>query len=114
MCADVTGAPPAPPTARVRLHPSWQQALGPIFEAPFMQALAEFLRAEKLAGKHVFPPGGRMFAALDETPFDSVKVVVLGQDPYHGPGQAHGLSFSVPPGVAIPPSLANIFAELQR
>lgn len=111
MSADVTGAPPG---ARIRLHPSWKPSLGPVFEAPFMQALADFLRAEKLAGKRIHPPGGRIFAALDETPFDAVKVVVLGQDPYHGPGQAHGLSFSVPPGVAIPPSLANIFVELQR
>jgi uracil-DNA glycosylase len=109
--ADLGGAAPA---ARVRLHPSWKPPLGEVFAAPFMQGLGEFLRAEKLAGKRVYPPGGQIFAALDETPFETVKVVILGQDPYHGPGQAHGLSFSVPPGVAIPPSLANIFVELQR
>jgi uracil-DNA glycosylase len=113
MGADVSGAAPAA-AARIRLHDSWKQPLGPVFEAPFMQELADFLRAEKLAGKRIYPSGPRIFAALDETPYESVKVVILGQDPYHGPGQAHGLSFSVPPGVAIPPSLANIFAELQR
>lgn len=79
-----------------------------------MQALGDFLRAEKAAGKIIYPRGPNIFAALDSTPFDKVKVVILGQDPYHGPGQAHGLSFSVPPGVAIPPSLQNIFKEISR
>ena len=79
-----------------------------------MQRLADFLRAEKRAGKIIHPPGARIFAALDTTPFDTVKVVILGQDPYHGAGQAHGLCFSVPPGVPPPPSLLNIFAEIQR
>ena len=79
-----------------------------------MQRLSEFLRAELRAGKTIYPPPQRIFAALNTTPFEQVKVVILGQDPYHGPGQAHGLCFSVPPGVPPPPSLQNIFAELQR
>lgn len=79
-----------------------------------MLALGEFLRSEKAAGKVIYPPGGRIFAALDATPFDAVKVVILGQDPYHGPNQAHGLCFSVLPGVPSPPSLENIFKEIAR
>ena len=79
-----------------------------------MLALADFLRAEKRAGKVIYPPGPQIFAALDSTPFDAVKVVILGQDPYHGPGQAHGLCFSVRAGVPAPPSLDNIFKEIQR
>jgi uracil-DNA glycosylase len=100
--------------SRVRLAPSWAARVGDYLETPPMRALGEFLRAEKAAGKRIFPPGPQMFAALEATPFEQVKVVVLGQDPYHGPGQAHGLSFSVPPGVDIPPSLLNIFKELER
>lgn len=99
---------------RLKLHESWRQKLEPIFATPGMQSLREFLRAEKAAGKRIFPPGPQIFAALDATPFDRVKVVILGQDPYHGPGQAHGLCFSVLPGVPPPPSLANIFTELAR
>ena len=79
-----------------------------------MQQLAVFLRQRKADGATVYPPGPRIFAAFDATPFDAVKVVVLGQDPYHGPGQAHGLCFSVPPGVPVPPSLDNIYKELAR
>ncbi len=79
-----------------------------------MRALSAFLKSEKLAGKRIYPAGKHMFAALDAAPFEQVKVVILGQDPYHGPGQAHGLSFSVPDGVPVPPSLSNIFAELER
>lgn len=79
-----------------------------------MIALAQFLRAEKQAGKIIYPRGSRIFAALDTTPFDAVRVVILGQDPYHGPGQAHGLCFSVLPGVPVPPSLENIFKEIER
>ena len=79
-----------------------------------MQSLGEFLRNEKASGKKIYPPGNRILAALDSTPFEKVKVVILGQDPYHGPGQAHGLSFSVPPGVDSPPSLVNIFKEIER
>ncbi|MBO9662075.1 uracil-DNA glycosylase [Dokdonella sp.] len=99
---------------RVKLEASWKTRVGDYFERPEMLALAEFLRAQKRAGKVIYPPGPKIFAALDTTPFEAVKVVILGQDPYHGPGQAHGLSFSVPPGVPPPPSLLNIFAELQR
>ena len=99
---------------RVRLDPSWKTRVGAEFERPQMRALAEFLRAEKRAGKVIYPPGPRIFAALDTTPFDKVKVVILGQDPYHGPNQAHGLCFSVLPGVPVPPSLENIFAEIER
>ncbi len=102
------------PGSRIKLEASWKQHVGSYLEQPQMQALAEFLRAEKSAGKTVYPPGPEIFAALEATPFEQVKVVILGQDPYHGPGQAHGLSFSVPPGVAIPPSLVNIFKEIER
>jgi uracil-DNA glycosylase len=100
--------------SRVRLAPSWQARVGDYLERPDMRALGDFLRAQKAQGKRVYPPGPQMFAALEATPFEEVKVVVLGQDPYHGPGQAHGLSFSVPPGVDVPPSLLNIFKELER
>lgn len=79
-----------------------------------MQALRAFLVEQRACGATLYPPPARIFAALDATPFDAVKVVILGQDPYHGPDQAHGLSFSVPPGIAVPPSLANIFNELKR
>jgi uracil-DNA glycosylase len=99
---------------RVKLDASWKSRVGAQFERPEMQALAEFLRAEKRAGKVLYPPSPQIFAALDTTPFDAVKVVILGQDPYHGPGQAHGLCFSVLPGVPAPPSLVNVFAEIQR
>ncbi len=99
---------------RIRLEPSWKSRLEDELRAPAMQSLSEFLRTEKALGKAVYPPGAAMFAAFDRTPFDRVKVVILGQDPYHGPGQAHGFSFSVPGGVPIPPSLANIFAEQKR
>jgi uracil-DNA glycosylase len=99
---------------RVRLEPTWKARVGAVFEQAQMVALADFLRAEKRAGKVIYPPGPQIFAALDSTPFDAVKVVILGQDPYHGPGQAHGLCFSVRPGVPSPPSLDNIFKEIQR
>lgn len=98
--------------ARLKLDLSWAARVGDYFEREDMQALRAFLLTEKRAGKRVYPPGPQIFAALDATPFDKVKVVILGQDPYHGPGQAHGLCFSVPPGVAVPPSLENIFAEI--
>ncbi|MBS0433046.1 MAG: uracil-DNA glycosylase [Proteobacteria bacterium] len=100
--------------ARLKLDESWKARLGDCFDTPQMIALREFLLARKRAGARIFPPGPRIFAALDATPFDKVKVVILGQDPYHGPGQAHGLCFSVPPGVPPPPSLVNIFAEIER
>jgi uracil-DNA glycosylase len=97
-----------------RLNPSWQGQLGDYLATEPMQALAAFLRQEKAKGKRIFPPSAQMFAAFNATDFESVRVVILGQDPYHGPGQAHGLSFSVPDGVPPPPSLQNIFKELER
>ena len=99
---------------RVRLEPGWKARVGDYLERPEMRALADFLRAEKRAGKEIYPPGPEIFAAFDHTPFDAVRVVILGQDPYHGPGQAHGLCFSVRPGVPVPPSLDNIFKEITR
>jgi uracil-DNA glycosylase len=99
---------------RVKLEPSWKERIGDYLGRPDMQALASFIRAEKQAGKVVYPPGPEIFAAFDHTPFDAVRVVILGQDPYHGPDQAHGLCFSVRPGVPAPPSLQNIFKEIQR
>jgi len=99
---------------RVKLEPSWKAKLAPLLEMPEMQRLSEFLRAEKRAGKVIYPPGPEIFASLWATPFERVEVVILGQDPYHGPGQAHGLCFSVRPGVPPPPSLQNIFVELGR
>lgn len=98
---------------RIKLHESWRTPLGQEFEKPHMAALKRFLEAEKAAGKQIFPKGADYFRALDLTPLDSVKVVILGQDPYHGPGQAHGLCFSVQPGVRTPPSLVNIYKEMQ-
>ncbi|OQP84765.1 uracil-DNA glycosylase [Rhizobium rhizosphaerae] len=97
----------------VRLEESWKAALSQEFASPYMTALKEFLQAEKQAGKQIFPRGAEYFRALDLTPLDAVKVVILGQDPYHGEGQAHGLSFSVRPGVRIPPSLVNIYKEME-
>ncbi|MFV3305325.1 uracil-DNA glycosylase [Pseudomonas sp. NY15181] len=99
---------------RIKLDASWKEALHEEFEKPYMKQLGEFLRAEKAAGKVIFPPGPLIFNALNTTPLDHVKVVIIGQDPYHGPGQAHGLCFSVQPGVPTPPSLQNIYKELQR
>jgi len=96
----------------VRLEASWKAALADQFEQPYMQSLRAFLAAEKQARRVVYPPGDRMFAALDLCPLDATRVVIIGQDPYHGPGQAHGLSFSVPTGVPQPPSLVNIFREI--
>ncbi|EIL89324.1 uracil-DNA glycosylase [Rhodanobacter fulvus Jip2] len=100
--------------APVRLEASWKVRLEDYLRRPDMQALAAFLRAQKADGKHIYPPGPAIFSAFDHTPFDAVRVVILGQDPYHGPGQAHGLCFSVPAGVRVPPSLDNIFKEIQR
>jgi len=99
---------------RIKLEAGWKTALQDEFEQPYMKELGDFLRREKAAGKLFHPPGPLIFNALNSTPLDRVKVVILGQDPYHGPGQAHGLSFSVQPGVAPPPSLQNIFKELKR
>jgi len=100
--------------SRVKLEPSWKERIGDYLERPEMQALSAFLRNEKQQGKVVYPPGPEIFAAFEHTPFERVRVVILGQDPYHGPGQAHGLCFSVRPGVPTPPSLQNIIKEIQR
>lgn len=98
----------------IKLEESWKAALEPEFNKDYMQQLKAFLRAELSAGKSIFPKGAEYFAAFDHTPVDQVKVVILGQDPYHGPGQAHGLCFSVQPGVPAPPSLVNIYKELEE
>ncbi len=100
--------------APVKLSESWKAALEGEFAAPYMQDLKTFLVAEKAAGKTIFPKGSEYFRALDLTPLGDVRVVILGQDPYHGDGQAHGLCFSVRPDVRIPPSLINIYKELER
>jgi len=97
----------------IKLHPSWLAPLRPEFDSPYMAALKSFLVAEKQAGKRIFPKGNEWFRALDLTPLEQVRVVILGQDPYHGPGQAHGLCFSVRPDVRVPPSLVNIYKELE-
>ena len=97
---------------RIRLHESWKSRLLDVFQSSPMPELRAFLRDELAAGKTIYPPPPQIFAALDATPFEQVKVVILCQDPYHGPGQAHGLSFSVQPGVATPPSLLNIYKEI--
>ncbi|MFI4938062.1 MAG: uracil-DNA glycosylase [Candidatus Berkiellales bacterium] len=99
-------------TCSPNLEESWKASLNPEFEKPYMQQLRTFLRQEKDAKKYIFPKSNDIFKAFEYTPFDQVKVVILGQDPYHGVGQAHGLCFSVLPGVAIPPSLQNIYKEL--
>ena len=96
----------------VQLDASWLGPLAPEFEQPYMAELRAFLLAEKKAGKTLFPPGHNIFNAFNHTPLDKVAVVILGQDPYHGPGQAHGLCFSVQRGVKVPPSLQNIFKEI--
>jgi uracil-DNA glycosylase len=96
----------------VRLDPSWLDVLGKEFDQPYMKQLKTFLQQQKNSGKVIYPPGSQWFSAFNDTPFDKVRVVILGQDPYHGPDQAHGLCFSVLPGVKVPPSLANIYKEL--
>jgi uracil-DNA glycosylase len=98
----------------IKLHPSWLQKLQPQFDAPYMTELKTFLAAEREEGKTIYPKPAEWFAALDTTPLDEVRVVILGQDPYHGEGQAHGLCFSVQQGVRPPPSLVNIYKELQN
>ena len=97
----------------VKIEQSWKEALAGEFAKPYFESLVNFLREEKAAGKKIFPPGSQIFRAFDLTPMKDVKVVILGQDPYHGLGQAHGLSFSVPHGVPAPPSLKNIFKEIE-
>lgn len=97
----------------VRIEESWKRALQDEFAKPYFASLVEFLHREKAGGARIFPPGGEIFKAFELTPLDKVKVVILGQDPYHGYGQAMGLSFSVPANVPAPPSLKNIFKEIE-
>ncbi len=98
---------------RIQLEPTWKNRLLPEFDKPYMLDLRAFLKKQREAKKMIFPKGSEFFAALNHTPFENVKVVILGQDPYHGPQQAHGLCFSVRPGVRVPPSLVNIYKELK-
>ena len=100
-------------TDSIKLHESWKAPLADEFAAPYMAELRAFLVAEKAKGKRIFPKGSEWFRALDLTPLEKVRVVIIGQDPYHGEGQAHGLCFSVQPGVRTPPSLVNIYKEMQ-
>ncbi len=100
-------------TDHIKLHESWKAPLTPEFSSDYMAKLRDFLIQQKEVGKDIFPKGSEYFRALDLTPLDRVRVVILGQDPYHGPGQAHGLCFSVQPGVRPPPSLVNIYKELE-
>lgn len=97
----------------VRIEASWKEVLKAEFNKPYFQQIVLHLKTEKSQGKTIYPPGSLLFNAFNKTPFDQVKVVILGQDPYHGAGQAHGLCFSVPDGIPPPPSLVNIFKELQ-
>ncbi len=99
--------------SEIKLEPSWKAVLEDEFAKSYMQSLRGFLCQEKALGKIIYPVGSEYFRAMNLTPFDQVKVVILGQDPYHGPGQAHGLSFSVRPDVVIPPSLVNMYKELE-
>ena len=107
--AHTENAPPVNPV----MEPGWKKALKDEFSKDYFLRLREFLRSEKQAGKTLYPPGSKIFSAFDHTAFDNVKVVILGQDPYHGPGQAHGLCFSVPDGIPPPPSLVNVFKEMK-
>ncbi len=98
---------------QVAIEQSWKKILNEEFEKEYFHKIVTFLKSEKEAGKVIYPPGRQIFSAFEYTPIDRVKVVVIGQDPYHNPGQAHGLSFSVPDGFPAPPSLVNIFKEIQ-
>ena len=98
----------------IQIEESWKQALSEEFKKPYFAEIRQFLQEEKAAGKTIFPPGSLIFNAFNSTPFEKVRVIILGQDPYHGTGQAHGLCFSVTPGIKPPPSLVNIFKELKN
>ena len=98
--------------SNIRIEESWKKALSNEFEKPYFQALATYLKNEIAAGKTIYPPGPLIFNAFNTTPFSDVKIVILGQDPYHNPGEAMGLSFSVPKNVRVPPSLKNIYKEI--
>lgn len=104
---------PGAPDIDVKMEPSWKRELIEEFSQPYMQKLRAFLKKEIDDGRVIYPKPSEWFAAFDHTPFNKVKVVILGQDPYHGPGQAHGLCFSVRPGVVPPPSLVNIYKEMK-
>ena len=97
----------------VQINETWKELLKEEFTKPYFLGIVTLLKAEKAAGKTIYPPGPLIFNAFNQTPFNELKVVILGQDPYHGPGQAHGLSFSVMPGIKPPPSLVNIFKEIR-
>lgn len=101
-------------STKSNIDKSWQEKLGDVFESPQMKELRAFLTSELQKGKVIFPHGKEIFSAFNQTPFNEVKVVILGQDPYHGDHQAHGMAFSVKPGIAIPPSLRNIYKELHN
>ena len=98
--------------SNIKRHESWKNVLSDVFETPYFEHIRQFLSTEKQQGKLIYPPGNLIFNAFDTTPFDEVKVVLLGQDPYHGPGQAMGLSFSVPLQMPVPASLRNVYKEL--
>ncbi len=100
--------------SEVKIEESWKAVLKDEFSQPYFQGIVSYLKQEKAAGKVIYPPGSLIFNAFEQTPFAQVKVVILGQDPYHNPGEAMGLSFSVPKGVNIPPSLQNIYKELNN
>jgi uracil-DNA glycosylase len=110
----VRDAPVTQAQREIRLEDSWKNRLADEFAQPYMVGLRQFLLDRKRAGAVIYPPGPLIFNAMNTTPFDKVKVVILGQDPYHGPGQAHGLCFSVPEGVQPPPSLVNIYREIRE
>ena len=97
----------------IKLHSQWRQVIGDEFEKDYMLSLREFLIQRKQQGAVIYPPSDQWFSALNSTPFDNVRAIILGQDPYHGAGQAHGLCFSVTPGIKVPPSLANIYKEIK-
>lgn len=98
----------------VQIEPSWKEVLEPTFETPYFKHVRHYLKKELRDGKTIYPPGPKIFNAFNTTPFDKVKVVIIGQDPYHGPGQAMGLCFSVPNSIKVPASLKNIYKELNR
>lgn len=102
------------PAQEVKIEKDWLELIGDEFERPYMKSLKDFLQTEKSAGKTIYPKGDEIFYALNTTRFQDIKVVIIGQDPYHGEGQAHGLSFSVRRGVRIPPSLMNIYKEIEN
>lgn len=104
----------APTVSNVQIEEGWKQALAEEFQKPYFAEIKAFLLAEKQAGKTIYPPGPLIFNAFNQTPFDKLEVVILGQDPYHNPGEAMGLCFSVPQGVKTPPSLQNIYKEIKN